>query len=75
MCASSFHSQKQSRPECFSTQGDLFNHDVFEHVMADAASLCLNSHGESKRHVMDAREVRGLEIARNSSRNRTFSGA
>jgi transposase len=66
MRASSFQPKKKSRPECLSTQGDLFNHDVLSHVMANATSLCHNTLGESKRHMMEAREIRGLEIARNA---------
>jgi transposase len=36
------------------------------HDMADASSLCLISRGESKRQMMDAREVKGLHIAATS---------
>lgn len=52
MRASSFKSKSRSPAGCSSNQRDLFNHSVIAHEVADAASLCLNPLGESKRHAM-----------------------
>src|ERR1051326_5978697 len=71
MRASSFQSKIKSPAGCANNQRDLFNHSVMEHDMADASSLCLNTLGESKRHAMQAREIRGLEIASQSQITRS----
>lgn len=55
--------QNKSSAGCVNTQLSLFNHSVMSHDMADAPSLCLSALRESKRRMMKAREVKGLQIA------------
>jgi transposase len=55
------------------TQLSLFNHSVMSHDMADAPSLCLSTLGESKRRMMQTRQIRGLEIVSQSARQITYN--
>ena len=48
--------------ECISTQLDLFDHSVFEHTVA-ARLLCIRHAPTVKRCMMEARELKGLQIA------------
>jgi transposase len=58
---------------CVNTQLSLFNHSVMSHDMADASSLCLSTLGESKRRMMQTRQIRGLEIVSQSERQITWN--
>lgn len=58
---------------CVNNQLSLFNHSVMSHDMADAPSLCLSTLGESKRRMMQTRQVRGLEIVSLSERQITWN--
>lgn len=58
---------------CVNNQLSLFNHSVMSHDMADASSLCLSTLGESKRHMMQTRQIRGLEIVSQSERQITWN--
>jgi hypothetical protein len=59
--------------ECLNTQLSLFNHSVMSHDMADAPSLCLSTLRESKRRMMQTRQIRGLEIVSQSERQITWN--
>jgi transposase len=61
--------QRESPAECSNTQLDLFNHSVLAHDVAVINSLCIN-HAESSRCIMEARQLRGLEIASTQEINR-----
>lgn len=54
--------QRESPADCLSNQLDLFNYSVREHDAADSRSLCLNHAGKA-RCTMQARQIKGLEIA------------
>jgi transposase len=51
----SSEAKKQGHAECISTQRDLFDHSVSEHVAA-RNSLCCITLVESKRHTLDAKQ-------------------
>jgi transposase len=53
MRASSFHSKRKSRAECWSTQRDLFDHNVLSHDVADTPALSV-MHVEKARCMMQA---------------------
>jgi transposase len=53
MRASSFHSKSKGRAGCATTQRDLFDHSVIEHVAVESPALFLNSPVESKRPMME----------------------
>jgi transposase len=59
--------------ECANTQLSLFNHSAMSHDMADSPSLCLSTLGESKRRMMQTRQIRGLEIVSQSERQITYN--
>src|SRR5947209_6642861 len=65
MRASSFNSKNKSRADCSNNQLALFNYSVRKHDAADDVSLCLN-HAEKARCMMEARQIKGLEIATSS---------
>lgn len=54
--------QRESPAKCANTQLDLFNHSVCDHTVADAVSLCRNRCRKARR-TMQARQLKGLEIA------------
>src|SRR5215207_9874279 len=58
--------QRESPAGCSNNQRDLFNHSVLAHDVAEISSLCAN-HAESSRHIMEARQLKALEIATTSS--------
>jgi hypothetical protein len=65
MCASS-RGRKKGHVECTTTQRDLFDHSVSDHVAA-RNTLCCTTLVESKRHTMESRQLKALEIAATSS--------
>src|SRR5947209_8599183 len=58
--------------ECATTQLSLFDRNVVEHVAASTA-LCSTRVAEIKRHAMENRQIRGLEIASQSQRQITYN--
>lgn len=54
--------QRKSPAGCATNQLDLFNHSVVQHTVTDSSALCLN-HAESAIGTMEARQLRGQEIA------------
>ena len=58
--------KKKGPAERANAQLSLFDHSVIAHAETDAALLCATHVVESKRHMMHAREIKGLEIASRS---------
>jgi transposase len=59
----SSHRKIAAQPSAGNTQLSLFDNSVIEHVAANVTALCLSPPTESKRHLMQTREGRGLAIA------------
>jgi transposase len=57
---------------CSNNQLSLFNRSVIAHAAADEPVLCANTPAESKRRMMQTRQIRGLEIASQSQRQITY---
>src|SRR5437588_3635355 len=60
--------------KCVNTQLSLFNRSVIAHAAADDSALCANTLAESKRRMMQTRQIRGLEIASRPKRPITNNG-
>jgi len=58
--------KRSGSAKCCNTQLSLFDNSVIEHVAANVTALCLNPPAESKRHKMNLRQAKGLEIAHKS---------
>src|SRR2546423_12485867 len=69
MRASSFHPKKiNGLAECATTQLDLFDYRVSDH--AAAARLLCSRHAPKARCMMQAREIKALQIAQSSKLTR-----
>src|SRR5947209_15303627 len=64
MCASSLQSKTNGLAERVNAQLDLFDHSVSDHTVG-ASPLCTH-HAPKARCMMEARQIKGLEIATSS---------
>lgn len=59
--------KRKGSAKCGHTQLSLFDRNVIAHVETDVSSLCATTLAESKRHMMEAREARGLQLSLSST--------